>query len=89
MASMNPAQLENQLKGVIYPVSKAELMKHVERNGADENIRMAISSLPNQTYDSFVAVSRTMSAMQQGSMSQEQDRNHRDQSQQGKQKASR
>jgi hypothetical protein len=84
MSSINPAQLENQLKGVNYPVSKAELVKYIERNGADESIRMAISNLPNQTYDSLAAVSRAVSAMQQGNMGQDQD-----QSQQGKQKAGR
>ena len=82
MASMNPAELENQLRGINYPVSKAELVKHIERNGADESICAAISCLPNQTYDSFAAVNRAISAMQQGNMRQ-------DQSQQGKQKASR
>ena len=89
MASMNPAQLEKHLKGINYPVSKAELVKHMERNGADQSICAAISCLPNQTYDSLAAVNRAVSAMQQGNMNQDCDYNHQDQSQQGKQKASR
>ena len=39
MATLNPAQIEKGLKGVNYPVSKAELLKQVERNGADESVR--------------------------------------------------
>jgi Protein of unknown function (DUF2795) len=92
MASLNPAQLERHLKGVNYPASKAELVKHVERNGADQSICAAISSLPNQSYDSPAAVNRAISAMQQGGVQQgqsDQDHNHQDQSQQGRQKAGR
>ncbi len=89
MASLNSAQLERYLKGVNYPVSKAELVKHVERNGADESVCAAISNLPNQTYDSSAAVNRAISALQQDNVPQDQDRNHQDQSQQGRQRASR
>jgi hypothetical protein len=89
MTSMNPAQLEKHLKGVNYPVSKAELVKQMERSGADESVCEVISSLPNQTYDSSAAVNRAISAMQQGNVNQDQDHNHQDQSQQGRQKASR
>lgn len=89
MTQVNSAQLENQLKGVNYPISKAELVKHLERSGADENVRATVSSLPNQTYDSLAAINRAISAMQQGNVRQDQDRNHQDQSQQGRQKASR
>ena len=101
MAAINSAQLESQLQGVNYPASKAELVRHMERNGADENICTVISSLPNQTYDSLAAVSRAVNALQQGAARQDQsqqgqgaarqdqDRNHQDQSQQGRQKTSR
>jgi hypothetical protein len=84
MVSMNPAQLEKHLKGVSYPASKAELVKYMESSGADECVCEAISCLPNQTYDSSAAVSRAVYATQQ-----DQDRNQQDQSQQGRQKASR
>lgn len=96
MATLNPAQLEKHLKGVNYPVNKAELVRHMERNGADESIRAAISALPNQSYDSPGAVNRAISATQQGNtqqgntqQDQDQDHNHQDQSQQGRQRANR
>ena len=103
MASISSAQLENQLRGINYPASKAELVRHLERNGADESVRMAISNLPNQSYDSLAAVNRALSSAQQGNMRQDQersrsdqersrqdqDRNHQDQAQQGRQQASR
>jgi hypothetical protein len=89
MASLNPAQLEKQLKGVNYPISKAELIRYVERNGADESIRAVLSDLPNQTYDSLAAVNRAISVMQQDNVRQDPDHNHQDQSQQGRQRAGR
>jgi hypothetical protein len=89
MASINSAMLEKHLKGVNYPISKAELVKHMERSGADQGLCAAISSLPNQTYDSLAAVDRAVNATQQGNMPQDHDRNHQDQSQQGRQKAGR
>jgi hypothetical protein len=89
MASINSALLEKHLKGINYPVSKAELVKHMERSGADQSICAAVSCLPNQTYDSLAAVDKAISAMQQGNTPQDHDRNHQDQSQQGKQKAGR
>jgi hypothetical protein len=91
MATLNPAQVEKHLKGVNYPINKAELMKHVERNGADEDVRAAISNLPDQSYESLAAVSRVICAPQ-GNMHQgrdQQEQNRQDQSQQGKQKANR
>jgi hypothetical protein len=89
MASLNPAQLEKLLNGVNYPVSKVELVRHVERNGADESTCAALSNLPNQTYDSLAAVNRAISVLQQEDMPQDSDRNHQDQSQQGRQRAGR
>ena len=99
MSSLNPAQLERYLKGVNYPVSKAELVKHMDRCGADESICSAISGLPNQSYDSPSAVNRAIGALQQenaqqGNVQQDQerpdyDRNHQEQSQQGRQRAGR
>src|SRR5436309_10852027 len=80
MASLNPAQLEKHLKGVNYPVTKPELVKHMERSGADQSICAAISCLPNQSYDSPAAVNRAISAMQQGNI--QQDYHDQDQSQQ-------
>ena len=95
MTSLNPAQLERYLKGVNYPVSKAELVKHMDRSGADESISSVISCLPNQSYDSPTAVNRAISALQQGNTQQgnvqqdqerpDYDRNHQEQSQQGRQ----
>src|SRR5215472_13945679 len=89
MTSLNLAQLERHLKGVSYPVSKAELVTYMNRCGADEGICGAISCLPNQSYDSPAAVNRAISAMQQGDIQQDNDSNHQDQSQQGRQKAGR
>jgi hypothetical protein len=92
MASLNSTQLDKLLEDVNYPASKAELMKQMERNGADESICAAISSLPNQTYENSAAVNRAISSIQQsnmGNMRQGQDQNHQNQSQQGKQKTGR
>jgi hypothetical protein len=61
MASINPIQLEKFLKGLNYPVSKAELIKYAEQHGADENARAVLQKLPEKTYEGPTGVSVAVS----------------------------
>lgn len=36
MAKVNPVQIQKDLKGIDYPVSKQDLIKHAQQQGADE-----------------------------------------------------
>jgi len=47
MAQLNPIQVEKLLKGIDYPVNKAELVKYAERHGADEQMKSALMQLPD------------------------------------------
>jgi hypothetical protein len=60
MMKISPAQVEKFLKGMDYPVSKADLIKYAQQHGADENIRAALQRLPDQTFQSPVDVSKAV-----------------------------
>ncbi|MBV9020241.1 MAG: DUF2795 domain-containing protein [Ktedonobacteraceae bacterium] len=60
MAKINPIQIEKFLKGVDYPASKQELIKHAKKHGADQNACDALEQLPDQTYDGPIGVSKAI-----------------------------
>lgn len=63
MAAINPIQLEKYLKGINYPVSKADLLKQAEKNGADEQARSTLEQLPDKTFDAPTDVSKAVGAI--------------------------
>ncbi len=60
MAKVNPIQVQKFLKGVDYPVSKQDLIKRVEKEGADENVRSVIEQLPDEKYQTPADVSKAI-----------------------------
>ena len=58
--SVNPRDVEKSLKGIDYPVRKADLLKHAERNQADEQVREALQKLPNETFNSPTDVAKAI-----------------------------
>ena len=60
MAKINPIELQKALKGADYPASKRDLMETAEKNGASEEVRSALESLPDQTYEKPVDVSEAL-----------------------------
>ncbi|HEY7418055.1 MAG TPA: DUF2795 domain-containing protein, partial [Ktedonobacteraceae bacterium] len=66
MAKVSPIQVEKYLKGLDYPVSKAELVKYAQQHGADESIMAALQKLPNKTFDSPTMVSKAISEVDRG-----------------------
>lgn len=51
MAKVNPIDVQKYLKGIDYPVSKEDLIKHAEKNGADETLKSLLSDLPEDQYE--------------------------------------
>jgi hypothetical protein len=51
MAKLNPIELQKSLKGVDYPASKADLVKAVENNGGNDEVRGALDKLPEKTFE--------------------------------------
>ncbi len=50
MAKVNPIQLQKSLKGTKYPASKQDLLKAAKDNKAEEGIRKALETLPDQNF---------------------------------------
>jgi Protein of unknown function (DUF2795) len=64
MAKINPIQLQKHLKGVDYPASKEELIKHAQQQGADENAMSVLQQLPEQDYQTPTDVSQAVGSME-------------------------
>ena len=60
MASVNPIQLEKYLKGVDYPASKNDLIKHAQQNGADQRVLDTLKQLPDRTFDGPSGISKAI-----------------------------
>lgn len=65
MNKLNPAQIQKNLPGVGYPVSKKDLLMHAEQEGADEQVLRALKQLPDQQYETPAAVSQAICGSQQ------------------------
>ena len=64
MAKVNPIQIQKDLKGVDYPVSKQDLIQHAQQQGADENVRSMLEQIPERQYESPTEVSKAIGDLQ-------------------------
>ncbi|HYH11477.1 MAG TPA: DUF2795 domain-containing protein [Thermomicrobiales bacterium] len=60
MAKLNPIELQKALKGVDYPASKEDLVKAADSNGASDEIRDAVSQLPERSFERPTDVTEAM-----------------------------
>lgn len=60
MAKVNLVQLQKNLIGVDYPISKKDLIMHAEQTGADEKVLRALKQLPNEQYETTADVSKAL-----------------------------
>lgn len=60
MAKVNPIQLQKHLKGVDYPASKEDLIKHAKQQGADEDAVAALEQIPEKEYETPADVSKAI-----------------------------
>ncbi len=60
MAKVNPIEVQKHLKGIDYPVSKEDLIKHAEKNGADETLRSLLNELPEDEYETPTDVNKAI-----------------------------
>lgn len=58
-----PIEVQKYLRGVDYPATKDELVRRAEEEGADENVRRALQSLPRERFDSPNDVSEALGGM--------------------------
>jgi Protein of unknown function (DUF2795) len=60
MARINPIQVQKHLKGIDYPVSKEQLIKHAKEHGADKDLESALEELPDEEYETPAEVSKAI-----------------------------
>ncbi|MBW4612173.1 MAG: DUF2795 domain-containing protein [Desmonostoc vinosum HA7617-LM4] len=61
MAKANPIEIQKHLKGVDYPASKQELIKHAKKHGADQKILSLLEQLPaNEEYEGPTALNKAI-----------------------------
>ena len=61
---VNPIEVQRFLKGVDYPVSKAQLLRQAAQAGADEQVRATLERLPEQEYQSPTDVSEAIGQLE-------------------------
>lgn len=64
MATVNPIQIQKFLKGMDYPASKQDLIKHAEKQGADDNVRDVLGRLPDEQYQTPADVSQAVGKLE-------------------------
>ncbi len=60
MSKVNSAQLQKNLTGVHYPVSRKDLVMYAELKGSDEQVLRALKQLPDKQYETQSAVSEAI-----------------------------
>lgn len=58
--NMNPAQMQQYLRGVDYPASKDDIISKARSNGADDSVINKLNSLPDQQFETAADVSRAV-----------------------------
>ena len=59
--NVNPAQIQQYLGDINYPVDKQQLIQHAEQRGADEQALQALRNLSRERFNSANEVSQAMS----------------------------
>ncbi len=56
MADHQPTAVTHVLKGIHFPASRADLLKHAKHNKADSEVLHEIEAMPDQQYGSIAEV---------------------------------
>jgi hypothetical protein len=57
MAKVTTDDIENAIIGVYFPARKNEIIKQVDQNNTDEEVKKAIEKIPEKIYNSPAEVS--------------------------------
>lgn len=60
MAKVNPIEVQKHLKGLDYPASKEDVIKHAEKNGADEELKALLKDLPAEEFEKPTDVNKAI-----------------------------
>ena len=61
---VNPIQVQKYLKGVDYPVSKQDLVKRAQEEGADQNLVRTLEQIPGDQFRSPKEISQAIGEIQ-------------------------
>ena len=61
--TVNPVQVEKFLKGVDYPATKEDLIRHAQQQGADQQVLETLKQLPDRTFDGPSGVNKAIGAI--------------------------
>lgn len=64
MAKVSPIEIQKELKGIDYPVSKADLIKHAEQQGLKDEVRSVLEQLPEREYDAPTDVNQAIGELE-------------------------
>jgi len=65
--TVNPVQVEKFLKGVDYPATKEDLIRHAQQQGADQQVLESLKHLPDKTFEGPAGVSKAIGEIDGGS----------------------
>jgi hypothetical protein len=57
MATISPIDVQKALKGMDYPATKDQIVRHAEENGADKEVLDALRKIPDREYEGPSGVS--------------------------------
>ena len=57
---MNPIELQKHLKGLDYSASKEAVIKHVDKNGVDQEVRSILEQLTDEEYQAPTDVNKAV-----------------------------
>jgi hypothetical protein len=60
MARVNPIEVQKHLKGIDYPVKKEDLIKHAQKNGADQELQSILEELPRDEFQTPADVNKAI-----------------------------
>jgi hypothetical protein len=60
MARVNPIEVQKHLKGIDYPVKKEALIKHAQKNGADQKLQSILEELPRDEFQTPADVNKAI-----------------------------
>lgn len=63
MARSNPIQIQKYLKGIDYPASKDDLIKHAKEHGADNETISVLNEIHEDEFNSPAEVSKAVGAV--------------------------
>lgn len=56
----SPAEIQQHLSGIDYPVDKQQLIKHARQENAPDDVMSVLQRIPDGEYDSPIAVSKAV-----------------------------